>query len=114
MADPHERPPFLVLGLGNPLLSDDGVGLELLRALESELAGDSRFELVDGGTLGVALVGLFEGRRGVLLLATRGQRDAPPGTIHVCDALQAAGAPAPQLRRTSRAERGRPASRSCA
>ena len=85
MNDVHDRPPWLVLGLGNPLLRDDGAGLELLRALESDLGGDPRFELVDGGTQGVGLVPCFEGRRGVLLLdAVR--RGSEPGTIHVSDA----------------------------
>jgi len=92
MVDHGERPPYLVLGLGNTLLSDDGVGVELLQALRAERDGDPRFEFVDGGTLGLSLIGLFEGRRGVLLLDAQ-RRGAPPGTIHVSDALQVAGDP---------------------
>ena len=45
----------LVLGLGNELLSDDGVGVHAVRALQSE--GLDGAELVDGGTLGFALAG---------------------------------------------------------
>lgn len=85
MTDPRTRPPVLVLGLGNSLLTDDGVGLELLRRIEGTSVGsDPRFELVDGGTQGVALVGLFEDRRGVLLLDAE-QRGAAPGTVHASD-----------------------------
>lgn len=74
--------PLLVLGLGNPLLADDGAGLALLDLLRPELAEDPNVELVDGGTQGVMLLGLFEGRRALLLLdaVQRGER---PGTTHL-------------------------------
>jgi hydrogenase maturation protease len=76
------RPPLLVLGVGNALLGDDGAGLELLGRLRADLDADARFELVDGGTQGLALLGVLDGRAG-LLLVDAVRRGAPPGTVHV-------------------------------
>lgn len=45
----------LVLGLGNELLSDDGVGVHAVRRLQAE--GVEGAVLLDGGTLGFALAG---------------------------------------------------------
>jgi hydrogenase maturation protease len=75
-------PPLLVLGIGNALLADDGLGLALLQSLRQEFEGDARVELVDGGTQGMLLVGLLEGRRALLLLDAV-QLGARPGQVHV-------------------------------
>ncbi|MHC5002008.1 MAG: hydrogenase maturation protease [Planctomycetota bacterium] len=77
-------PPVLVLALGNMLLRDDGFGLVLLEQLRERLGGKADLELVDGGTQGIALVGLLSGRRAVLVLDAVA-RGAPPGTVHVID-----------------------------
>ncbi len=71
----------LVLGLGNPLLGDDGVGLEVLSALQSERAGGDAVELVDGGTQGLALLGVIAGRPAMVVLdaVACGGR---PGTVY--------------------------------
>jgi hydrogenase maturation protease len=73
----------LVLGLGNPLLGDDGVGLRLLE----ELSRDARrwrgvVELVDGGTQGLALLGWVSRRPAVVVLDAI-ELGADPGTVHV-------------------------------
>jgi len=72
----------VVLGIGNSLLGDDGAGLELLEGLRA--AGDcsAAIEWVDGGTLGLALLGVLEARRALLILDAV-QMGSPPGTIHV-------------------------------
>ena len=62
---------ILVLGVGNLLMGDEGVGVHVLRWLEGEspIAG---VHLLDGGTGGANLLGQFEGRRAVILIdATR-------------------------------------------
>ena len=73
--------PVLVLGLGNLLLGDDAVGLFSLEVLKAEPA-DPSVEFVDGGTQGIALVGLLADRRSVLILDAIGL-GAEPGTVHV-------------------------------
>lgn len=80
--------PILVLGVGNQLLMDDGVGLELLRLVQAQRAWQNIVEFVDGGTQGLALLGVLDGRSHVLILdAISARGDSPaPGTIHDIDA----------------------------
>lgn len=57
----------LIVGLGNPLRGDDGVGIrvvELLAARELPVG----VEVVDGGTQGLELVNLIEGWQRVILV----------------------------------------------
>lgn len=69
----------LVLGLGNPLMGDDGLGLRALARLRQEWAVDGA-ELVDGGTWGMNLLPLIEDARRVLLLDAI-DVGAAPGTL---------------------------------
>ena len=84
--------PILVLGIGNSLLADDGVGLELLERLRPEYAGDARIDFVDGGTQGMMLVGTLEHRRALLLLDAV-ERGAQPGQVHVVRETQRLACP---------------------
>ncbi|MGO9256467.1 MAG: hydrogenase maturation protease [Bryobacteraceae bacterium] len=77
----HPRAPVLVLGLGNLLLEDDGVGLRLLEAVAAEPLGEN-VELVDGGTQGLALLGYLGGRKLTVILDAVGLGEAP-GTVHL-------------------------------
>ncbi len=82
-ADPA-RAPFLVLGLGNLLLHDDGAGLELLASLQRAGPWPLAVEFVDGGTQGLALLGLIADRR-LLLILDAVALGAAPGSVHVLD-----------------------------
>ena len=89
--EPGSAAPVLLLGLGNPLMADDGAGQELLSRLSaraSELG--AAVEFVDGGTQGLALLGMLEGRKAVVFLdAVRlGHK---PGAIHVLRGEELAG-----------------------
>jgi hydrogenase maturation protease len=50
----------LVLGIGNTLLTDEGIGIHVLQALEPELANWTDVTLLDGGTLSFTLAGPIE------------------------------------------------------
>lgn len=50
----------LVLGIGNTLLTDEGVGIHVLQALEPRLAHLRDVNLLDGGTLSFTLAGPIE------------------------------------------------------
>ena len=50
----------LVLGIGNTLLTDEGVGVHVLQALEPELGQREDVTLLDGGTLSFTLAGPIE------------------------------------------------------
>jgi hydrogenase maturation protease len=57
----------LVLGLGNPLQGDDGVGCRVAQELERCELPDN-VEVIDGGTPGLGLLNLFEGRTRVIII----------------------------------------------
>ena len=69
----------LILGVGNLLMGDEGVGVAAIRHLEENGFAD-RAELVDGGTSGFHLLGLFRDRQHIILIdaATDGK---PAGTV---------------------------------
>ncbi len=74
--------PILVLGLGNMLLSDDGVGPALVEELSDSVAHwNGRVEFLDGGTQGLALLGQLTGRQALIIVDAM-KTGAPPGTIH--------------------------------
>ena len=74
--------PVMVLGVGNSLLSDDGAGLVLLEQLRAAGGWPEFVEWVDGGTQGIALLGVLSGRRAVLILDAV-ELGARPGSVHV-------------------------------
>jgi hydrogenase maturation protease len=69
----------LVLGVGNLLMGDEGIGVATIRHLEQTGSTD-RADLVDGGTGGFHLLGLFRDYEHVILIdaTTDGQT---PGTV---------------------------------
>lgn len=69
----------LVLGLGNPLMGDDGLGLRALARLRQEWEVEGA-DLVDGGTWGMNLLPLIEDAPRVLLLDAI-DVGATPGTL---------------------------------
>lgn len=69
----------LVLGVGNLLMGDEGVGVHVLRLLENELPIHG-VRLLDGGTGGINLLIEFDGVEDIVLIdATRDGK--PAGTI---------------------------------
>ena len=93
----NETGPLVVLGIGNTLLRDDGVGVHVVRELERQVArGDALLppdtQLVDGGTLGLDLLPLIAGARAVLLVDAA-LLGGVPGSVAVLrgDALRAPG-----------------------
>jgi hydrogenase maturation protease len=72
----------LVLGLGNLLCSDDGLGIVALEALRRRFEVPDDVALVDGGTLGLSLLPTLESADHVWILDAVAA-DAPPGT-RVC------------------------------
>jgi hydrogenase maturation protease len=69
----------LVLGIGNVLLSDDGVGVRLIERLRSELGADAA-SFVDGGTLSFSLLSYIESTDSMLVIDAA-DLDSAPGAI---------------------------------
>lgn len=70
----------VVLGLGNTLNRDEGLGVFALEPLRPRLAGAGEVELLDGGTLGMGLLPLVESCSHLLLLDAV-DIGAPPATV---------------------------------
>ena len=76
----EDRVDVLVLGLGNVLCGDDGAGVACVQRLRRELEVPAGVRVVDGGTLGLALLDLLtDSHRVILVDAVR--TDEAPGTL---------------------------------
>lgn len=69
-----------VLGLGNLMRSDDGVGVHAIRRLLESGRLSSGVEVIDGGTLGLDLLPRIEGVSRLLTIDAV-EFKAPPGTV---------------------------------
>lgn len=67
----------LVLGIGNTLLTDEGVGVHVLQALEPELGQREDVTLLDGGTLSFTLAGPIEEAEALIVVDAANIRSAP-------------------------------------
>ena len=74
----------VVIGLGNPLMADDGLGLAALARLATDWRIPPDVDLVDGGTWGMNLLPLIEDAARVLLLDAI-HAGAAPGALHQLD-----------------------------
>ena len=75
-----ERSSLLVLGLGNVLLEDDGVGSAAVAQLLERFHAPAGVRVLDGGTLGLSLLPYFDEADSVVLVdAVRA--DGSPGTL---------------------------------
>ncbi len=72
----------LILGLGNTLLADEGIGIHALNALQSQYADLADVEFLDGGTLSFTLAGPIEDAD-QLIVIDAAQLYAAPGTVQV-------------------------------
>jgi len=75
-----ESPPTLVLGLGNVLCCDDGLGIFAVEELRRRHAWPDDVALVDGGTLGLSLLPMIESARSVWIVDAI-MADAPAGSL---------------------------------
>jgi hydrogenase maturation protease len=76
---------ILLLGLGNDILTDDAVGLIMVRQLARDLAGRPEFEIKETMEMGLALLDFMVGYQAVVLVDSIQTGRQPPGTLHVVD-----------------------------
>lgn len=72
---------MLVLGIGNSLLGDDGVGVHVVERLRAHPA-HAAVRFVDGGTLSFTLLALLQDAD-AMLVADAAELGAPPGAVHL-------------------------------
>jgi hydrogenase maturation protease len=74
-----ERAPWVVIGIGNELFQDEGLGIAAAKLVGAmQLPG---IEVLDGGTLGLAITPEMEGRQGVLVFDAVVGGGAEPGDV---------------------------------
>ncbi len=57
-----------ILGIGNTLYSDEGVGIHLLPILEAEFKDDENIEIIEGSTDGIKLLGPIEDTDNLIII----------------------------------------------
>ena len=81
-----------VIGVGNILFMDEGVGVYASRMLEENYRFEPEIEIIDGGTLGFKLMDYFEAYDKVVILDTVSIDDAPGSVYNLpSDALMGLG-----------------------
>ncbi|NWG19315.1 MAG: HyaD/HybD family hydrogenase maturation endopeptidase [Chloroflexi bacterium] len=69
--------PILVMGLGNIILRDEGVGVRALERLAERYVLPENVEILDAGTLGLGLLAFLDGVSDLLIIdAVRGGRES--------------------------------------
>jgi hydrogenase maturation protease len=71
---------ILVLGIGNVLLTDEGIGVRALKELERRFTFPANVELLDGGTAGIELLRHIR-KRDYLIIIDAMAWDQKPGTV---------------------------------
>jgi len=69
----------LVLGVGNPILSDDGVGIRIARRLKEE---NPELEVLESGEAGVGLLDVVVGYRRLIVIDSIKTGRGKPGELY--------------------------------
>jgi hydrogenase maturation protease len=89
--------PIRIVGIGNVLMGDDGLGPTTVKILESRYEFPDRIELEDGGTPGLDFLPYLSGARMVIVIDTVAAK-GEPGTLKVYRDRDIIGsAPPPRL-----------------
>ena len=80
--DSMDAGPVLILGIGNTLLGDEGVGVRAALRIGEQCTAESGLRCLDGGTLSFTLAGDIEDAS-ALVIIDAAELQAPPGTLRV-------------------------------
>ena len=73
-----------ILGVGNLLTGDDGVGVHVIRELKKRYRFPDNVRLIDGGTMGLDLLPFLEDIDRLIIIDAVNLKK-PPGTIEIID-----------------------------
>jgi hydrogenase maturation protease len=79
---PIRNAEMLVLGVGNPILSDDGVGIHVVTELEKNYSNISNIEFDELSTGGLSLAERFIGYKKVIMVDALAIENQKPGEVH--------------------------------
>lgn len=74
------EPAILILGVGNILLGDEGVGVRVVEQLLQHYHFSDQVELVDGGTAGLELLACLDGKKEMIIIDAMAGHE-PAGTV---------------------------------
>lgn len=80
---PQRVPPGVVIGLGNPLVRDDGVGPAVLRRISAGIRSHSEVEFLELPWAGLSLLEALRGRRWAVIVDCLVSGELPPGTVRL-------------------------------
>jgi hydrogenase maturation protease len=86
--------PITVLGIGNILMQDEGIGIRVMEALRDSQPWPAQVGFIDGGVAGLGLINLIESA-GRLLVIDAAQMGLPAGEFRFIRPEQIAQADAP-------------------
>jgi len=69
----------LILGIGNPILTDDGVGIKIARKLKE---GNARLKVIETSEAGIALLDLIAGYDKLIIIDSIKTEKGKPGDLY--------------------------------
>jgi hydrogenase maturation protease len=82
---PPRRKPVLVLGLGNDILGDDAVGLNVAREIRQHLSDSDGIVVQETSEMGLSILDFIVGFDHLVLVDAVQTGRAPPGFLHELD-----------------------------
>jgi hydrogenase maturation protease len=70
-----------VMGIGNPLMMDEGVGVRVMEIIMGTLRFPENVTLIDAGTMGMSILNLFRECDYLLVVDAVDGTGEPPGTV---------------------------------
>ena len=71
----------LVLGIGNPLMLDEGIGVRVLEEMDKHYTFSEGTDLVDAGTMGLGMISMFRDIDFMLIIDAIDGTGHPAGTV---------------------------------
>jgi hydrogenase maturation protease len=82
MTDSSRTRKVLVMGVGNTLLQDDGIGVHVTETLKASQDPQANYEIIDGGTIGLSLLPEIEDADAVIIVDAS-EIGEPPGSMRI-------------------------------
>jgi hydrogenase maturation protease len=80
-----------ILGVGNILFKDEGVGVYAAKYIEQNYSFDKQIDIVDGGVLGFQLMNYYQDYDRVYIIDTITLKDEKPGSVYNLPAKELLG-----------------------
>ncbi|AEF18462.1 MULTISPECIES: HyaD/HybD family hydrogenase maturation endopeptidase [unclassified Hydrogenobaculum] len=73
----------ILMGIGNILLQDEGVGVHVIKEIEKRYSFEPSIEIIDAGTLGLEIMYMLQDGVDNLLVVDAVMGGKPPGSLYV-------------------------------